>query len=192
MSVPPGQLPKRLLKEFSVELATPLAHIYNRSLEDGYVPLVWRKATVIPVPKKSSPESPGDLRPISLSPTFSKVLEQFIVPLIMADISLALDLRQFGNIKGASTAHYLIHLVHSLLTDLEQAGKLFSMVMIDFRKGFDLVNHTILIKKMLEIGLRAEYTKWVSSFLSNRQQRVKMPDGSLSEWNNIYPSPQSR
>ena len=148
--------------------------------------LVWRKATVIPVPKKSSPESPGDLRPISLSPTFSKVLEQFIVPLIMADISLALDLRQFGNIKGASTAHYLIHLIHSLLTDLEQAGKLFSMVLIDFRKGFDLVNHTILIKNTLEIGLRAEYTKWVSSFLSNRQQRrVKMHDGSLSEWNNI-------
>ena len=185
MSVPPGQLPIRLLKEFSVEIATPLAYIYNRSIREGYVPLVWRKATVTPVPKKPSPESPGDLRPVSLTPTFSKVLEQFIVPLIMADISPALDIHQYGNIKGASTAHYLIRLIHNMLNDLEEPGKLFSMAMIDFKKGFDLVDHTILIRKMVEMGLRAAYTKWVSSFLLNRQQRVRMPDGSLSEWKNI-------
>ena len=66
MAVPPNQLPVRLIKEFSVEMAIPLAHIYNRSIQEGYVPTVWRNATVTPVPKKPSPESPGDLRPISL------------------------------------------------------------------------------------------------------------------------------
>ena len=185
MAVPPGQLPIRLLKEFSVELATPLAHIYNRSIRDGYVPRVWRKATVTPVPKKTSPESPGDLRPISLTPTFCKVLEQFVIPLVMADIRPALDMYQYGNIKGSSTAHYLIRLTHSLLKELEQPGRLASMVMIDFKKGFDLVDHTILIRKMVEMGLRAEYTKWVSSFLLSRQQRVRMPNGILSQWKNI-------
>ena len=59
------------------------------------------------------------------------------------------------------------------------------MVMFDFKKGFDLVDHTILIQKMIHMGLSAKYTKWASSFLNNRQQRVKMPDGSLSEWRKI-------
>lgn len=185
MAVPPGQLPVRLLKEFSVEMAIPLTHIYNRSVQEGYVPLVWRNATVTPVPKKSSPESPGDLRPISLTPTFCKVLEQFIVPLIVEDIRPEFDVHQYGNIKGASTAHYLIRLTHSLLTELDKPDKLFSMVMFDFKKGFDLVDHTTLITKMIQMGLTAQYTKWVCSFLLNRQQRVKMPDGSLSEWKQI-------
>ena len=185
MSVPPGQLPVRLVKEFSVELASPLAHIYNLSIREGYVPLIWRRATIIPVPKKPCPGSPGDLRPISLTPTFSKVLEKIIVPLITEDLRPALDVHQYGNMKGTSTAHYLIRLNHNLLTDLEKPGTLFSMVMFDFRKGFDLVDHTILTQKMIQLGLRAQYTKWITSFLSDRQQRVKMPDGSLSGWKKI-------
>ena len=59
------------------------------------------------------------------------------------------------------------------------------MVMIDFKKGFDLVDHTALIQKMVEMRLSAKFTKWVSSFLLNRHQRVKMPDGSLSTWRRI-------
>ena len=114
MAVPPEQLPVRLLTEFSVEIAMPLTHIYNRSLQEGYVPMIWRRATITPVPKKSAPESPGDLRPISLTPTFSKVLEQFIVPLIMEDIRPAMDIYRYGNIQGASTTHYLIRLIHSI------------------------------------------------------------------------------
>ena len=35
------------------------------------------------------------------------------------------------------------------------------------------------------MGLRAQYTQWVASFLNSRQQRVKMPHGSLSEWQRI-------
>ena len=185
MAVPPNQLPVRLIKEFSTELAIPLTHIYKCSIQEGHVPQVWKNATITPVPKKSSPETPGDLRPISLTPTFSKVLEQFIVPLIMEDIRPSLDKYQYGNVKGASTSHYLIRLIHSLLTEIEKNGKLFSMVMIDFKKGFDLVDHTTLIQKMVEMGLSAKFTKWVSSFLLNRHQRVKMPDGSLSTWRRI-------
>ena len=56
------------------------------------------------------------------------------------------------------------------------------MVMFDFKKGFDLVDHTTLIQKVIQLGLRAEYAKWVSAFLLNRRQRVKMPDGSISQW----------
>ena len=46
MAVPPSQLPGRLLKEFAVELATPPAYTYNRSLREGHVPLIWRQATI--------------------------------------------------------------------------------------------------------------------------------------------------
>ena len=185
MAVPAGQLPVRLIKEFSVELAIPLAHIFNGSIRRSQVPSVWKRATITPVAKKPSPKSPGDLRPLSLTPTFSKVLEQFLVPLILADIRPSIDIRQYGNMRGASTTHYLIRLMHSLLTELDKSDKIFSVIMYDFRKGFDLIDHTTVIQRLLDMGLRSAYAAWLCSFLQHRQQRVRMPDGTLSSWKPI-------
>ena len=72
-----------------------------------------------------------------------------------------------------------------VLSEKEKPGKLFTMVMFDFKKGFDLVDHTKLVQKMVQLRLRADYTKWVFSFLLDRRQRVKMPDGFVSEWRKI-------
>ena len=182
MAVPTGQLPVRLLKEFSVELAIPLAHIFNISLKQGKVPSIWKRATITPIAKKSTPKSPSDLRPLSLTPTFSKVLEQFVVPLILFDIKPSIDPRQYGNVKGSSTAHYLIRLMYNLLSELDKPDKLFSLIMYDFKKGFDLIDHTTVIQRLLDMGLRPAYANWLCSFLQDRQQRVRMPDGTLSSW----------
>ena len=52
--------------------------------------------------------------------------------------------------------------------------------MYDFKKGFDLIDHTTVIQRLLDMGLRPAYAAWLCSFLLHRQQRVKMPDGSMS------------
>ena len=186
MAVPTDDIPILLMKEFSVELAIPLSHIYNESLKQGKFPSPWKRAMVIPIPKKTSPESPADLRPISLTPTFGKVMEQFMVPLMTADIRQQVDKRQYGNIKGASTAHYLITFMHSLLSELETSGKLFSAVMYDFKKGFDLIDHTVLMQKALTMGLRPNFAQWLADFLRGRSQQVLMPDGTTSAWKEVH------
>ena len=38
---------------------------------------------------------------------------------------------------------------------------------------------------MLDMGLRPAFVNWLSSFLQDRQQRVNMPNGSLSSWKPI-------
>ena len=129
--------------------------------------------------------SPDDLRPISLTPVFSKVLEQFVVPHILHDIKPSIDVHQYGNVSGSSTCHYLIKLMHNMLSELDKSDKLFSVIMDDFKKGFDLIDHTTVIQRLLDMELRPIYAKWLSSFLQDRQQRVKMPDGSLSSWKSI-------
>ena len=112
-------------------------------------------------------------------------MEQFLVPLILDDIKSSIDVRQYGNMRGSSTSHYLVRLIHDLLSQLDHADMLFSVIMYDFKKGFDLIDHTTVIKKLLDMDLRPAYARWVSSFLQDRQQRVKMPDGTLSSWKRI-------
>ena len=57
--------------------------------------------------------------------------------------------------------------------------------MYDFKKGFDLIDHTTLIKRILAMGLRPSYTRWLVGFLQNRKQRVRVPDGTMSSWRDI-------
>ena len=54
--------------------------------------------------------------------------------------------------------------------------------MYDFKKGFDLIDHTTVMRGLLDMGLRPAYARWLSSFLQDQHQRIKMPDGSLSSW----------
>nr|CAI5849653.1 unnamed protein product [Callosobruchus analis] len=55
-----------------------ILHIINICLERGYFPSCWKVAVVTPLPKVHNPKSLNDLRPISLLPVLSKVLERIV------------------------------------------------------------------------------------------------------------------
>ena len=48
-----GIAPK-ILKETVEQIGTPLAHVFNMSLQEGIVPLEWKEANIIPLFKKGS------------------------------------------------------------------------------------------------------------------------------------------
>ena len=109
----PDNIPTRIIKEYACELSTPLAYIFNTSLQSGIVPDVWKRAVIIPIPK-TSPASVDKLRPIALTDHFAKVLEGFVARWTTLDLEPHLDPRQFGNRKGLSTTHCLIDLMNTL------------------------------------------------------------------------------
>ena len=51
-------------------------------------------------------------------------------------------------------------------------GQIIGMVMVDFRKAFDLVDHTLLLKKLRHYKISDETLLWFSSYLLNRKQKV--------------------
>ena len=51
-------------------------------------------------------------------------------------------------------------------------GQIIGMVMVDFRKAFDLVDHTHLLKKLRHYKISDETLLWFSSYLLNRKQKV--------------------
>jgi hypothetical protein len=56
------------------------------------------------------------------------------------------------------------------------------MVFFDFTKAFDLIDHHILVKKTHNLDLPPRIVGWLMSFLTNRQQRVKLPNNIFSDW----------
>ena len=48
------------------------------------------------------------------------------------------------------------------------------MVMIDYRKAFDMVDHMLLLKKLAAYGVDNDALQWFGSYLNDRQQVVKL------------------
>ena len=47
----------KTLKETVYQISTPLAHVFNMSLQEGIVPLEWNEANIIPLFKKKVQET---------------------------------------------------------------------------------------------------------------------------------------
>jgi len=87
----PGKTSVRLFHRFALFVATPLASILNLCLILHKFSNTWKKSCIKVMPKKSSPKSFTDLRPISLTPYMVKVTETFMSRLLLNDIELQID-----------------------------------------------------------------------------------------------------
>jgi len=68
------------------------------------VPKDWRKANVTPIFKKGKKEDPGNYRPVSLTSIPGKLIEQFILEIIIKQVEEKKVIRssQHGFTKGKS------------------------------------------------------------------------------------------
>ena len=139
---------------------------------------------VSPIPKqKPVQDISKHLKPISLTPVISKLAEEFVVDrFIKSAILQIVDSHQYGVVPKSSTTQTLIGLVHNLAKATDGSGALVRVVMFDYKKAFDLIDHHILVAKLHTLDIPPEIIYWVSDFLTNRQQRVKLASDCYSEW----------
>ncbi|XP_072163242.1 uncharacterized protein [Diadema setosum] len=109
----PGDIPSGFISLFALELSQPLTDVINASFAQATVPMPWKQANVTPVPK-SSPTTIHNLRPVALTDHFAKIAVHFIAKDVLRAMISRLDPAQYGNLKGASTSHYLVDVMHML------------------------------------------------------------------------------
>ena len=55
-------------------------------------------------------------------------------------------------------------------------GKQTDLILLDFSKAFDKVNHSKLIRKLHNCGIRSNVLSWIRAFLGDRTQQVVVGD----------------
>ena len=87
---------------------------------------------------------------------------------------------QYGFRTGRSCEHALLK-AQSLLLDSLSKKEISLLLLIDFSKAFDMVDHTILIKKLEHYGIRGIALEWLKSYLGNREQFVTINGKKLHQ-----------
>jgi hypothetical protein len=146
-------------------------------LHQGKLPSKWKQAIVTPIPKvKKVSDFTGinDLRPISVTPILSRVLEKVVVKKYLwpaLDDHLMED--QFAFRPSGSTTAAIIQMLHFIYMMFDSGCDYVRCLLIDYSKAFNSVNHFVLIDELATIGLPRVMFKWISDFLSGRSQSVK-------------------
>ena len=126
----------------------------------------------MPIPKKPNPTL-DDLRPISLLPVFSKILEKISLDSVKNDLLSMYGSNQFGFRPGCSTVH--AHIVfHDYVTRILDSQHYEAAVVISFdmKKAFDSLHHNCLIQSLATGNFPYKALRWFASFLQDRQQSV--------------------
>jgi len=134
----------KLLKAIRTEVCTPLVHIFNLSLTQGIFPDSLKCSRTVPVYKSGSKNSCDNYRPISLVPTFSKLLEKIVAVKLTnhLEINKLIFKQQYGFQRGKHTEHNL------LIGNAINKNKYCISIFLDIKKAFDCVPHSILFHKL--------------------------------------------
>ena len=172
-------------------LCPSISHLINKSLVDGVFPQPWKEAKVSPIFKNGTKDDINNYRPISILPTLSKNIEKWIQKHLMSFLNNhnLLHEKQSGFRAGHSTESALISMIDSWLKAMND-GKYVGCLMIDFRKAFDLVDHSILLQKLKLYRCDDNSLSWFESYLSDRTQRVSMNNKCSSSEHIKYGVPQ--
>jgi len=74
----------------------------------------------------------------------------------------------------------MLHHWHKALDE----GQSVRILFVDYAKAFDHVDHCVVIQNLKTYGVPDYITRWVTSFLAERQQRVKISD-VFSQWTTL-------
>ena len=180
-------IPTWLLKLCLSELLPVITYIVNLSLSTSTVPYELKLALIIPLLKKVllDPEVLKNFRPVSNLTYLSKIIERVVV------VRLNQHLIQNGLHEVLQSAYKQNHSTETALlkvqNDLLMANDTYGgavLILLDLSAAFDTIDHTILLQRLHELGIRDAALDWFRSYLSQRRQSVVI-NGTRSSYRNL-------
>lgn len=126
-----------------------------------------------PIPKKPNPSSFDDLRIISILPVLSKIFERVLYNQIyeFASQNNILPPSQCGFRRGYSASVALTNVIDDVIRARDRNRDVV-LVLLDFSKAFDTINHKLLCAKLRYYGFDVNSVSLMESYLFHRKQSI--------------------
>ena len=176
-------VPTAILKQCVDTFSPILTKIINASLTKGVVPSQFKHSVVTPLLKKSTlnSEEYKNYRPVSNLPFIN--LEK-IVSIRLDEYKNEFKYRE--PMQSAYRSHHstetaIVKICNDLLLAADR-GECSILVLLDLSAAFDTVNHQILLRRLEnQFGIKGTAIQWMTSYLKNRVQKVKIKQSTSSE-----------
>ncbi len=150
----PDGISPACLKVCADQLAPIFTQIFNRSLELCEVPWCFKRSTTIPVPKKPKITGLNDYRPVTLTSVVMKSLERLVLAYLKDITRPLLDPLQFAYRANRSVDDAVNMGLHYILQHLDRPD--------------------LLSDKLTQLSVPTSICQWITSFLTDRQQLVRL------------------
>ncbi|KAI2647223.1 putative RNA-directed DNA polymerase from transposon BS [Labeo rohita] len=144
------------------------------SLELCIVPSCFKCSTIIPVPKKPKTTGLNDYRPVALTSVVMKSFERLVLACLKDITGPLLDPLQFAYRANRSVDDAANMGLHYILQDLDKPGTYARILFVDFSSAFNTIIPDILQNKLSQISVPTSICQWITSFLTDRQQLMRL------------------
>ena len=169
----PDKINGQIVKSCSRELVKPMHKLFQETLNQCEVPILWKTSEVIPVPKIKIPLEKNDLRPIALTSVFMKCLEFIIKKLLLCQSGLSTDSLQFAYKQKRCVEDAICTLLDTICLHLDKEKTYSRIVYVDFSSTFNTIQPHIMLQKLYKMNVNSSLIKWIFSYLVRRVQYVK-------------------
>ncbi len=150
------------------------SQIFNRSLELCEVPSCFKRSTIIPVPKKPKITGLIDYRPVALMSVVMKSFEKLVLAYLKDITGPLLDPLQFAYRANRSVDDAVNMGLHFVLQNLDKSGTYVRILFLDFSSAFNTLIPTLLQTKLTQLSVPSSICQWITKFLTDRQQLVRL------------------
>lgn len=180
----PDGVPAEVVRTIATSCPRLLLHIFNRCLEEGVFPRIWKIQRLVLIGKgKGDPATPSAYRPLCMLDTIGKLFERMIKMRLLSTVENAggLSPRQHGFRKGHSTITAIQEIVDTFravqLRSRHSRG-LVLLATLDVKNAFNSVRWSAILEALQERFATPEYLmRIIRSYLRDRELRYETTEG---------------
>ncbi|UYV85098.1 hypothetical protein LAZ67_X004559 [Cordylochernes scorpioides] len=178
----PDGIPNEVLKTLPDSYILLLKQLYNSVMTTGKYPAIWTNSTIHPIFKNGYKNSPSNYRGIALISNVSKLFTSILRSRLEEWVEgrRVIPENQAGFRKGRSCIDHIFTLTTLIQLSLrKKRGKLY-VFFVDLRKAFDTVPHSILWKKLYNLGISYQFISTIRSYYEQATIAIRWK-GSFTE-----------
>ena len=172
------QVTNEMIANLGHGMKRKLLQLFNTRWKTGKIPQAWKVAFMTPIHKQGKNKGRAEsYRPISLLSCFCKTMERMVNTRLtwhLENKNILIE-EQAGFRKERCTEDQ-ITLISQSIEDGFQGKKNTVSVWVDMEKAFDRVWKKGLSYKLQKYGVIGKMHQWITEYVRDRKERVKIQD----------------
>ena len=167
------RISSEILKSCSPIIERHLALAFNKYIDEGVFPDIFKIAKVVPLFKKGDKKKPANYRPISHLSSLSKVFEKISHNRMIrfTEKNSLICPMQYGFKNNMSCVDAIAAITEFNRSEIDKKAQ-GQACSIDLHKAFDTLDHHILLKKLEDYGFMGKIFEILRDYLSGRRQYI--------------------